>query len=266
MTHLLDDWDTWSGRVAAAERLLLMMDFDGTLAPIVHRPADARVPPKTLRILTELRHCPQVAMAVISGRGVVDVRQLVGLKAIHYFGCHGRERIRPGSDVVESNRKGRQAIRAICRRLRSELGQVAGFEIEDKGVSAAAHFRNVDPGNRSRVERGVRQAVEAFPSLRASPGKMVYDITPRDGMDKGAAAMALVRETGGLPLYFGDDTTDESAFGALDSEAVTVYVGPATGRSLARYRVTDPGEVGETLLKILNLVRRELPGGAPPHA
>ena len=95
---------------------------------------------------------------------------------------------------------------------------------------------------------------------------MVYDITPRDGMDKGAAAMALVRETGGLPLYFGDDTTDESAFGALDSEAVTVYVGPATGRSLARYRVTDPGEVGETLLKILNLVRRELPGGAPPHA
>ena len=81
---------------------------------------------------------------------------------------------------------------------------------------------------------------------------MVYDITPADGVDKGSAAATLLRETGGLPVYFGDDTTDESAFGALGDEAVTVFVGPSGIPSLARYRVSGPPEVGEALARILD--------------
>ena len=241
MTHLFDDWVPVSARLRQADQLLLMLDFDGTLAPIVPRRADARVPEETMETLLALQDCSNVAMAVISGRGARDVRHLLGLEGIHYFGSHGRQRIRPGSQTVDTDRRGREAIRTVCQLLSNELLNVEGFEIEDKDASAAAHYRNTQPRDRARIERTVLKAVAAVSSLRVAPGKMVYDITPADGVDKGTAAAALVRETGGLPLYFGDDTTDESVFGALPSEAITVFVGPPGHRSLARYRVADPG-------------------------
>ncbi|MDE0627729.1 MAG: trehalose-phosphatase [Bryobacterales bacterium] len=254
MTDLLDDWKAVSARLRSARQLLLMLDFDGTLAPIVPHPGDARVPAVTLATLVALRDRPKVAMAVVSGRGARDVRGLLGLHGIDYFGSHGRERIRPWSETVEADHRGRDAIREVCRRLSDGLSDATGFEVEDKGVSAAAHYRNARPGDRARIERTVLQAVAAVPSLRVSRGKMVYDITPADGVDKGTAAAALLRETGGLPLYFGDDTTDESAFAALGDEAVTVFVGPSEIPSLARYRVPGPTEVGEVLARILDAV------------
>lgn len=251
MTHLFDDWDAVSGRLRMAKRILLMLDFDGTLAPIVPQPPDARVPRETMDVLLALRDCPKVAMAIVSGRAARDVRSLVGLDGIHYFGSHGRERMRPGSGTVETDWRGHEAIRRLCERLSADLSDVGGFEVENKGVSAAAHYRNAEPRDRPRIERTVLDAVEAVPSLRVAPGKMVYDITPADGVDKGTAALALVVETGGLPLYYGDDTTDESAFGALPAASVTVFVGPPTQPSLARYRVSGPSEVAESLARIL---------------
>ena len=173
MTDLLADWKAVSARLRSARRLLLMLDFDGTLAPIVPHPSDARVPAATLATLVALRDCPGVAMAVVSGRGARDVRGLLGLRGIDYFGSHGRERIRPWSETVEADRRGRDAIREVCGRLLAGLSDATGFEIEDKGVAAAAHYRNARPGDRARIERTVLQAVAAVPSLRVSRGKMV---------------------------------------------------------------------------------------------
>lgn len=252
MTHLFDDWDSVARRIGQSSRILLMLDFDGTLAAIVPRPEDARVPAATMETLHALQRCPRVTMAAISGRGVRDVRRLLGLEGVHYFGSHGRERIRAGSSAVETGPRGRAAIRAVCRRLAEDLAQVEGFEIENKSLSAAAHYRNTRPRDRPRIERAVRAAVAADPSLTMASGKMVYDITPSDGIDKGTAVLALAKETGGLPIYFGDDTTDESAFGALAPPAVTVFVGPPSRTTLARYRVADPADVGRSLALILD--------------
>ena len=256
MTHLFHAWESISGRLTGSGRLLLMLDFDGTLAPIVPHPPDARMPPESRSLLGRLRDLPLVEIAVVSGRAAADVRSLVGLDGVHYFGCHGRERIRPEGGPVEVDERGRASIRAVCARLAEALGDVAGFVVEDKGVSAAAHFRNAAAENRDRIAREVREAVEATGRLQASPGKMVYDITPLDGVDKGTAAAELVRERGGTPIYFGDDTTDESAFRALSGQAVTVFVGPPDNESAARYRVADPHEVTRALDRILTSVRR----------
>ena len=256
MTHLFDEWGAVSGRLAGSGKLLLMLDFDGTLAPIVPHPPDARMPPESRSLLRKLRDSPRVEIAVVSGRAADDVRALVALGGVHYFGCHGRERIRPEGGPVETDERGRAAIRAVCALLAGALEDVAGFEVEDKGVSAAAHFRNAAAENRDRIAREVREAVEATGRLKASPGKMVYDITPSDGIDKGTATAELVRERGGTPIYFGDDTTDESAFRALSGQAVTVYVGPPDNDSAARYRVADPHEVTRAMARILTAVRR----------
>ena len=255
MTHLFDIWPSVSEQLGRADKILLMLDFDGTLAPIVPHPADARVRPAAMSALRALRARPSVEVAIVSGRGASDVRALVGLSGIHYFGSHGRERIRPAGGPIEADDRGRAEIQAICERLAAELGGVVGFAIENKGVSAAAHYRNADARDRGRIGQVVRQAVEAIDRLKVSPGKMVYDITPMDGVDKGTAAMALLRESGGFPLYFGDDTTDENVFRALPSTAVTVFVGPASSNSQARYRVSGPREVSEALSRVLRLAR-----------
>ena len=265
MIHLFEAWHEIASRLRHAERLLLMLDFDGTLAPIVARPPDARIPAQTQATLRALQACPNVTLAIVSGRAVRDVQALAGLEGIHYFGSHGGERLRPGSSTVDADACALAGIRNLCRRLARELSDVPGFEIEDKGASAAAHYRNVEPDQRGRVEKAARAAVGANRSLRLSPGKMVYDITPRDGADKGAAAKGLLREAGGLPLYFGDDTTDESAFVALPASAVTVHVGPQKEQSAARYRVSGPREVAESLLRILAIARGASPADhAPP--
>lgn len=251
MTYLFDAWPSIQARIRTAERVLLMLDFDGTLAPIVARPSEARVPAETLRTLKALRDRKRMELAVISGRGATDVRSLVGLTDIHYFGCHGRERVRPGSTRVETDPGGRTALAEACQILARELAGIDGFQIENKGVSAAAHYRNVDPLHHFAVQRAVREAVRTVGELHASPGKMVYDITPLDGVDKGVATMRILGEIGGLPIYIGDDTTDESAFKALPPTAITVFVGPSGAKSAARFRLSDPVAVGCALARIL---------------
>ncbi len=243
-----------------------MLDFDGTLAPIVPRPADARVPAATISTLRALQDCPGLVMAVISGRGVRDVRRLLCLNRVHYFGSHGRERIRMGNSAVEVDERGREEIRAICERLSGDLAGVEGFEVEDKSVSAAAHYRNTRPEDRARIASVVHEAVGSVPALQIASGRMVYDITPADGVDKGTAALTMMRESGGMPIYFGDDTTDESVFRCLPTSAITVFVGPESGPSLARYRVADPCEVGESLHRILVVARSGLRGMPPSES
>ena len=255
MKHLIDAWPAVEARLEAAQHLLLMLDFDGTLAPIVPHPPDARIPADTMGTLRALARCPRITMAIVSGRSAADVRSLMDLAGIHLFGSHGRERIRPGSNAVESDDHGKSAIAAVCRRLVTDLEGVTGFEVENKGLSAAAHYRNADPGDYERIAESVKKAVGSDPVLRTSPGKMVFDITPADGIDKGVAATALLHEVGGLAIYFGDDTTDETAYRALPAESVTVFVGPSGSSSRARFRVADPWEVGTALTKILDAAK-----------
>ena len=256
MKYLLGEWTAVSQRLREADRLLLMLDFDGTLAPIVPHPPDARIPPVAMSALRALRTHPKVELAIISGRAASDVRSLVGLAGIHYFGSHGRERISPEGAPVVAEDRGRAEIELLCKRLGQRLAGVPGFQIENKGVSAAAHYRNARPRDHEFIRRSVSEAVQASGGLKLSPGKMVYDITPADGIDKGTAALGLLRQYGGFPLYFGDDTTDESVFAALPSAAVTVFVGPAGASSKARYRVDDPEQVGDALSRILAAISR----------
>ena len=247
MTPFFEAWALLAQRIAEADKLLLMLDFDGTLAPIAPRPEEARIPAAARAALEELARCPRAALAFVSGRAVADVRRLVGIDRAHYFGSHGRQRMRPGGGRVEVDGRFAAAIAEVCARLAAALADVAGFAVENKQVSAAAHYRNVAPPLRGRVAATVRETLADRPHLRLSAGKMVFDITPRDGIDKGTAATRLLAEEGGAAFYFGDDTTDESVFAALPAGAVTVFVGPRGAVSAARYRVDDAAAVGRAL-------------------
>lgn len=223
---------------------LLLLDYDGTLAPIVDDPAAALPHPDVPDLLARLaaRH----PVRVITGRGLEDLAGLLAVP-VEAVGLHGAERGRLGTEARLHMPGG---ARAALRSLRASVPDLEGLRVEDKGPSFALHYRNAaDP---DAVVRALRDWLADAPkSLHPVWGKMVLELRPA-GIDKGRVARDLAaRHAGRTPVYIGDDTTDEDAFRALavDAEAITVKVGP--GDTAARFRLPDVDAVVAYLRRFL---------------
>ena len=256
MRDLFADWPRIAERLAKARGLLLMLDFDGTLSPIVERPEDAAIPADSKSHLEALAGLPGVMVAVISGRAVTDVRERVGLASLIYIGNHGRERLDPGATKPVATTGVPECWDELRTALAETFASIPNTQIEDKGPTIAVHYRRVAEKRRSEVKRRAYALAERFEgSVHFTEGKKVFDFLPVDAADKGTAARELLAQQGGiekvLSIYCGDDTTDETAFEALPPHTITVYVGLTPGNSSARYRVDDPGAITELLERLL---------------
>jgi len=250
--HLLRSWGEVRRRIAGRDAALFL-DFDGTLAPIARTPAGASCPAETRALLRRLAAAPGVTVAIVSGRALRGVRRRVGLRGIVYVGCHGLEIEGPGMRrAVFASREGRAAVAKVRRALSRAAGRIPGALIEDKGCSCALHYRLVAAGNRPRVKALLRDATAGAVrrgAVRLKRGKMVLEILPPADWDKGSAVLwieeRLRRRSGArglVPVYIGDDLTDEAAFRSFRRRRITARVGNAR-RSDARYRLRDTREV-----------------------
>jgi trehalose 6-phosphate phosphatase len=234
-----------------AQAPLLAFDFDGTLAPIVARPSEARVPLATLRRLHRLKQ--RLPLAVISGRTVADLQRRLGFEPDHVVGNHGAED--PQAGTVPQWRAALDGLRERLRRAAVEL-QRAGVSVEDKGASMALHYR---------LAHDHRQAVDVIgqvlqpidPGLHVFGGKMVTNVVSAEADDK-AAALRRIAERAQVHavLYLGDDANDEPVFAAHDPRWLTVRVGADGHESAARYYISGPREVPRLLDRILSLLER----------
>ncbi len=165
-----------------------------------------------------------------------------------------------------------QQIAEATSRLAAELAGLPGVLIDPKRFALAIHYRLADPADLPRIERAVDEAAAAFPALRKSRGKKVFELRPALDWHKGATlGWVLDRwtETGGsdaasprpwLPLYLGDDTTDEDAFAAAaERGGIGILVADEPRATAARYRLRDPQEVRRFLDRLAELPD---PGGA----
>lgn len=233
--------------------LLLCLDYDGTIAEIVNRPALARPLEGVVPALRSLaRHRERVASAIVSGRPVAELRRMTGLGGeVMFAGVHGLE---------IAGRDGVVRVPEEAARCAAELGRVreflarslalgAGFEIEDKRLSVALHYRNAEQSAAAALCARFEQFVCAnAPGLRIAHNKMVLEALPAIA-SKGAALRALSAEAGPgfLPVYFGDDRTDEDAFAELEHRGVAIMVGePRPTR--ARWRVDSPSDVARLVI------------------
>lgn len=229
----------------ARARVLLAFDFDGTLAPIVARPAAAAMRRRTARLLAEA--CRLYPCAIVSGRARADVlERLDGARPNHVVGNHGLE---PTADADRYRREVAAARRALARRLAAE----PGVEIEDKSYTLSVHYRRA-PGQRA-ARAAIARAIGALPApVRVIPGKSVVNVLPADAPGKGDAVRRL-RRLDGLDrcLYVGDDATDEEVFRLGGSEPlVGVRVG-ASRSSAAAYCIVDQGEIDALLGRLVKL-------------
>jgi trehalose 6-phosphate phosphatase len=236
--------------VAAAQNISLFLDFDGTLAPIVDDPAEVWLDPSTRSALAELSGKNDIVTTIISGRAIYDLRMRVNLPDLIYAGNRGLEISGRRLEFVEpvaASQSGQ--LLEITDLLAAGLHSIPGVWVEFKGLTTTVHYRRAADADVPVIERAVRAAVTPFPNLfQVDPGKKALDIVPRTGWHKGCAVSWILGRLGlwdSLCIYFGDDGTDEDAFGTL-SRALTVKVG-ADSESRAKYHVESPTEVREFL-------------------
>ena len=185
--------------LAAGGRLLVLSDFDGTLAPIAPDPAAVRLAPGMRRILAALVASPRARLAIVSGRALADVRARVGVAGAAYAGCHGLEVEGAGLGWRHpAAERTRAALAAAADGLTRRVAPLPGVLVEPKGLAVAVHYRNARRGAggggagcptrrgaAAAIAREARRAVASQPGLRLQRGKKVLEVLPRVGWDKG---------------------------------------------------------------------------------
>ena len=193
----------------APERAAILLDVDGTLAPIVDRPEDAAVPEETRALLGDLVSS-YALVAAITGRPADTARAFVGVDGVEIVGSHGLE-LSPEADA--------------WRARLAEFRTTVDWPVEDKGLGLSYHYRTHENPElaRSELERVAERARAA--GLRARFGRMVLELLPAIDAHKGTAVRALLAGSGlTRALFAGDDTTDVDAFGAVEELEVGVKV------------------------------------------
>ena len=232
MTVLPPDLDAALATLAGRRPVLIASDYDGVLARLRDEPSAAVPEPGVAEVLARLAAAPDVTVALVSGRGVADLRTTSGFEGpFRWVGSHGAEFDGPLTGELATRRD------ALAERLAPVVAGTTGARLEVKPASVAVHVRQVE--DRAAAAAVLEQArAVADSSLTLKPGKDVLELAVTDA-DKGTALRRLMDELGvRSAMYLGDDLTDEDGFRALGPDGVTVKIGP--GPTAARYRVPDP--------------------------
>ncbi|CAN7066239.1 hypothetical protein IGI04_039850 [Brassica rapa subsp. trilocularis] len=271
--------------VAKGKRIALFLDYDGTLSPIVEEP-DAAYMSSDMRTAVQnvAKYFPT---AIISGRSRDKVYEFVGLSELYYAGSHGMDIMSPAGEslnhkhlsrTVSINEQGKDVnlfqtaseflpmIDKVFCSLVESTKDIKGVKVEDNRFCISVHYRNVEEKNWTLVAQCVDDVIRTYPKLRLTYGRKVLEICPVIDWDKGKAVTFLLESLGlnncedVLPIYVGDDRTDEDAFKVLrdgPNHGYGVLVSAMPKVSNAFYSLRDPSEVME-FLKALVTWKRSL--------
>ncbi|ODN04256.1 Bifunctional trehalose-6-phosphate synthase/phosphatase [Orchesella cincta] len=271
MTPLtMDDFEGILSKYVGNEmKLALLLDYDGTLAPICPHPDLAVIPPEAKRVLERLANMSDVYVAVVSGRSVENVKNMVGINNITYAGNHGLEILHPdGTKFVHPMPLSfEEKVRTLLKELQEELCH-DGAWVENKGAVLTFHYRDAPQNIRPQL---ISRATELMKKngFIAGRGHCIVEAKPPVHWNKGRASIYILRTSFGVDwhervriIYAGDDVTDEDAIQALKGMAVTFRVTPShTVRTLADRRLPST----DSVLMMLKWVERHLSKRKPRH-
>jgi trehalose 6-phosphate phosphatase len=234
---------TGAGLPAFSPGWAIFLDIDGTLLEHAERPDAVRADAALGRLLAELNDATGGALALISGRAVAELDLLFAPLRLAVAGQHGIER-RDARRTVHRHLFPLEPLRRAARQLGEFAAGHAGLLLEDKGHSLALHYR-LAPELAAAAREAVTQALAALgPAFELQSGKLVYEIKP-GGRNKGTAIQEFLAEApfaGRLPVFIGDDATDEYGFAIVNrADGHSIKVGPGT--TIARWRLADAAAV-----------------------
>jgi trehalose 6-phosphate phosphatase len=251
--HLFAQWERIARRIRGKKRLAVLLDFDGTLVRIAPLPGGVRLEDETRYVLRKLASHPDVSLAVISGRQRAELQRLIGIPKMKYMGLYGWE--------STGNKRLPFPVRvALARTLMSllaELPDYPGVWIEPKRSSFSVHLKSASPATQRQVRRQVKKQVSALrETLQVMGNLRDVEVAPRVIGDKGVAVRKFLEAPalrGALPIYFGDDFSDEPAFAAA-RKGISILVGKRRA-TRARFSLRGPAEVTEALSRMAEIIR-----------
>jgi trehalose 6-phosphate phosphatase len=238
----------------AGRRPAVFFDFDGTLSDIVNNPDAAQLVAGAADALTALAaQCP---VAILSGRDLADVRERIGLPGIWYAGSHGFELTGPDG-AHHQNAEAAASVPVLAdaaAELGAQLRHIPGVMVEHKRFGVAVHYRNAARDRVGEVAAAVRNAGQRT-ALRVTTGREVIELRPDIDWDKGKTLRWVLdhirdnEEPGPLlPIYLGDDITDEDAFDAIADDGIPILVRHSDDgdrATAARYALDNPDRACE---------------------
>lgn len=232
MRRFLGAWKACQSRSQSCE-VLLFLDYDGTLTPIVRHPSEARLAPDTRNILRKLARYSSYRMGIISGRRLREVKQRVGVPGICYVGNHGLEIETPKRVFIHPKAKVLKKIMTeIRKKLNRGLAEIPNVWVEDKIYTLSVHYRQALPKHVKQAEEALKDVTHSYQQrkkIKIRKGKKVWEIRPYFSWNKGDAVAWLIKffkkqRPFDLLVYIGDDKTDEDAFSRVCKKGFAVKV------------------------------------------
>lgn len=262
MKYLMDFLDDVKNKIDGQKRILLL-DYDGTLTPIVNTPDEALLNKEMRSTLENLKDDPDSIVAIISGRSLTDVKSKVLLEGICYAGNHGMEIEYQNELFVHPDaEKMKPLIKEICMELEPLLEGIKGKIIEDKGLTASIHYRLVSSKEIPEVKRMVNSTIKPYierGDIKLTHGKMVLEIRPNITWDKGKAVEWVLKSIGVneskkyFAIYIGDDRTDEDAFKIMKKRGISILVSSEVKDTNAEYVLHNADEVRNFLSWLIKI-------------
>ena len=244
--------------VVSARQPVLFFDFDGTLSEIVADPAAAALVPGADKALQSLAALYPVA--VLSGRDLADIRSRIDIPGLWYAGSHGFEMVDPDGTHHE-NAIAAEAIPVLADaadELAAELAEITGVAVEHKRFAVAVHYRNAAPEAASTVAAAVHRAGSRH-GLKVTAGRKIVELRPKLDWDKGKTLEWITDRIASteplLPIYIGDDLTDEDGFDAVLHDGIGIVVRhdeDGDRSTAARFSLSDPTQVLQFIERLVD--------------
>lgn len=263
MRYLFDNWKKIEKLIKKSPQILLLADYDGTLTPLVAKPKDAILDNFLRETLKSLSKRKRFYIGIISGRKLDDVKGLVKLEDIYYAGNHGLEINGPGIDFIHPLwRRYSPYLARIKKELLEKTSSVKGRIVEYKGGSLSLHYRLVRKKHIKRLKSIFDNICTTYvkkKKIRLSRGKKVWEIKLPVKWDKGKAVDKILtalkrKDKDILPIYLGDDITDEDVFSFLkNKKALSIFIGRKNKKSSARFYLKSPDDVKKFLVRLCRI-------------
>jgi trehalose-phosphatase len=247
--------------ILGSNKPAIFLDYDGCLTPIVSRPEDAVLSHSMRESLLKLANTSSVA--IVSGRDREDVYNLVKLKNLYFAGSHGFDISGPDNMHIEPGgaKNALPALDKADKLLKEKLMHLKGAMVERKKYAIAVHYRNVAGNQQEDVKTITEEVLKLYPQLKIGRGKKIIELKPNLDWHKGKAVLWLLEnldlnKPGILPIYIGDDITDEDAFAALQGKGIGILVGEHEEQTAATYRLENVDEVQNFLDELSRILSK----------
>jgi trehalose-phosphatase len=251
----INGWKKISRILCKTPRIALLLDYDGTLTPIRHKPSAATLTPESERLLQRLSNLHDIDLSIVTGRSMEDIKRLVPVEKITIVANHGFHILQNGKEWIHPEAVSLiRTLKSLAFILDSTLNDFPKAYVENKQFTLSIHYRNILMKDIPSFISIVTKTIRSFdPTLIITRGKKVLEVRPNTNWGKGTAVKQILSQKRGtfLSVFIGDDTTDEDVFRILHSKGINIRVGKEKA-TYAKYYVKNVREVMQLLDSILS--------------